>query len=136
MRTTTVIGMTTVFETTSHDVAVVPAARHAVQTWLDGHGIDGAAGDAVVLVVDELFTNAIRNTFGLVRLVMSDADGDVRVAVFDESLRLPNPLLALPDDDRPHGLAIVERTANRWGSGHTTFDGHLGKVVWAVLPSR
>ena len=135
MQDATLKPTTVVFETTDHDVSFVPAARHALEAWLGELGIASATRDAAVLVADELFTNAIRNTFGLVRLTIDEAHGVVRLAVFDESLRLPNPLLALPGDERPHGLAVVDAIAVRWGAQHETFDGHVGKAVWATIPA-
>lgn len=133
MSETALSPATILYETADHDVISVSAARHAVDAWIAKRCFADSAGDAIVLVADELFTNAVRNTFGLVRLTVDEVDGVVRVAVYDESLRLPNPLLALPGDDRPHGLTVVAATADDWGAAHTTFDGHVGKVVWATL---
>ena len=85
----------------------------------------------VVLIADELASNCILHThsrgeFFRVRCQLSP--GSVRIEVED----MGGPWRRRRDDDRPHGLDIVEALTgpSAWGT-ETTGDG--GRIVWATL---
>jgi len=84
---------------------------------------------SVVLMVDELVTNAILHGegpgFGL-RLSRRDPYGVVRVEVRDLSAKAPKLAdWGLPEE-HGHGLHIVQRLADRWGWHGVPG----GKVTW------
>jgi anti-sigma regulatory factor (Ser/Thr protein kinase) len=124
---------TELLDTDDHGVARVTEVRHAVASWLAARGVAQATSDTVVLVATELVTNAVRHTVGRVQVAIAEMDGEIVLHVFDESLELPNPLLAKPDDRVGHGLAIIDALADRWGAEHVTLHGRAGKIVWAAI---
>ncbi|MEV5506504.1 ATP-binding protein [Streptomyces orinoci] len=89
---------------------------------------------AVVLVVSELVTNAVRygTEPGDSLLVVLDSDDQrTRIEVHDTARRRPR---LKPDSDergRGRGLHIVEALAN-WGTGTRP----LGKYVWAEVEKQ
>jgi anti-sigma regulatory factor (Ser/Thr protein kinase) len=87
--------------------------------------------DDIVLIVDELAANCILHThsrggFFLVRCELSP--GSVRVEAED----MGGPWRKRRDDDRPHGLDIIEALTGPGGWGTMTA-GDGGRIVWAVL---
>ena len=123
----------------SHTVAVEqfePTAsalrrvRRFVRHALGDAGVNGAEGDLadlVLLVANELATNAALHarTEYVVALV---ADEDrVRVEVRDGNTRVPQPCLAPPDATSGRGLVLIDASGMRWGvERHDD-----GKTVWA-----
>ena len=102
----------------------VSAVRAAVAAHLAGCPVSGDA----VLIASEIATNAVRH---------SDSAGEffsVRVYrhqgwVWIECEDLGGPWHCQSDEDRPHGLSIVDALAEEWGvDGDTS-----GRVVWARL---
>ena len=80
----------------------------------------------VELLVSELVTNAVLHASSAARLDVHVSRTSIRVEVFDEDARLPEPKDA---DDRAtggRGLLLVDRIASRWGSESK----QGGKVVW------
>ena len=73
----------------AEDVSV-PRARHAVDTWLRGHGACSDIRDQVALVLSELTANAVTHTdsewivCGAALSPMGAAEGAVQVEVHDE----------------------------------------------------
>ncbi|MEV0414309.1 ATP-binding protein [Streptomyces sp. NPDC050448] len=101
-------------------------ARQALLDW----GWDGTAtAEDALLLVSELLTNASLHAGGCIELVVS-AGEVLRIEVFDGTTTLPHrhpsPQRGLPGG---HGLYIVERLSDRWGT-HTHED---GKAVWAEI---
>ncbi|NHC13342.1 SpoIIE family protein phosphatase [Motilibacter deserti] len=112
----------------------------ALTEW--GHGGSEDAGgpggfeavDAVVLLTDELVTNAVVHAHSPLLLELSATADHVRVAVTDESPRLPAPrgqsqdsadaLDAVSEGGR--GLRLVELLASRWGVDRLP----VGKRIW------
>nr|WP_231126550.1 SpoIIE family protein phosphatase [Motilibacter aurantiacus] len=112
----------------------------ALTEW--GHGGSEDAGgpggfeavDAVVLLTDELVTNAVVHAHSPLLLELSATTEHVRVAVTDESPRLPAPrgqsqdsadaLDAVSEGGR--GLRLVELLASRWGVDRLP----VGKRIW------
>jgi anti-sigma regulatory factor (Ser/Thr protein kinase) len=87
--------------------------------------------DDLVLIADELAANCILHTHsrgGFFRVRCELSPGSVRVEVED----MGGPWRKRRDDDRPHGLDIIEALTGPggWGTG-TADDG--GRIVWAVL---
>jgi anti-sigma regulatory factor (Ser/Thr protein kinase) len=113
---------------TRDDPRLVRAARSWVAQWLDGHGVDGERRGDILLLTTELITNAVRNTFGVVRVTLDDRDGGVSVNVFAESMRLPSSLL---DASHERGPGIVGALADDWDYELAVLDGRPGTVVWA-----
>ncbi|MDT0310522.1 ATP-binding protein [Streptomyces sp. DSM 44917] len=111
------------------------SVRRAVRERLGGWGLSGHE-DAVLLVVGELFGNAVAHAPGevMVEVVRHAASlggaGEVYVAVTDRCpQRVPVRREAGPDAENGRGLALVERLADAWGTnvGRTT------KTVWAAF---
>ncbi|MFE5734418.1 ATP-binding protein [Streptomyces sp. NPDC056528] len=73
------------------------------------------AADAVVLVVSELVTNAIRHGRGEVSLRVSVADCRVEVVVVAESSGRAAVKEAGPDDETGRGLFLVDALTHCWG---------------------
>jgi anti-sigma regulatory factor (Ser/Thr protein kinase) len=87
--------------------------------------------DDVVLIADELAANCVlhtRSRGGFFRVRCEMFPGSVRVEAED----MGGPWRKRRDDDRPHGLDIIEALTGPggWGTG-TAPDG--GRIVWAVL---
>lgn len=111
-------------------------ARRFVQRWLGECGIDGHVdGDAVVLMVSELVTNAGLHAGTGARVRVVDHGDCLRVEVTDES--------SVPVELRPfetgaetgRGLRIVEALSARWGVDAA----RTGKTVWfevVISPTR
>ncbi|MGW7329454.1 ATP-binding protein [Streptomyces sp. NPDC054840] len=101
-------------------------ARQALLDW----GWSGTeTSEDALLLVSELLTNAALHGGGCIELALS-AGEVLRVEVFDGSTtpprRHPSPQRGLPGG---HGLYIVERVSDRWGT-HTH---EKGKSVWAEI---
>ncbi|MCY0930101.1 ATP-binding protein [Streptomyces sp. H27-H1] len=100
--------------------------RRALRDW----GWDGTeTAEDVLLLVSELLTNASLHAGGCQELVVTSGQS-LRVEVFDGTRVLPllnpAPRRGVPGG---HGLHIVERLSDRWGT-----DTHEhGKAVWAEI---
>jgi serine/threonine-protein kinase RsbW len=118
----------TTYQGTFHGRAEeVSRIRHEVASYL---GDCPVAAD-IVLIADELAANAVlhsrsRAQFMKVRCQLSL--GSARIEVED----MGGPWRKPRDDDRPHGLDIVQALAGpgNWGT-QTTSDGN--RIVWATL---
>ncbi|MFE2167334.1 ATP-binding protein [Streptomyces sp. NPDC059447] len=100
--------------------------RQALLDW----GWDGTeTAEDVLLLVSELLTNASLHAGGCDELALT-AGQVLRIEVFDGTTtpprRTPSPQRALPGG---HGLYIVERLSDRWG----THVHEHGKAVWAEI---
>ncbi|NXY95439.1 ATP-binding protein [Streptomyces sp. BR123] len=102
----------------------------ALQDWnpAGSFGIDQHAVDDIILVVAELVANAMLHAGGPLEIVLDASDGRLRVEVSDGDTTLPAPRRPhQPSVPGGHGLFIVQRTSDRWGTErHST-----GKTVWA-----
>ncbi len=83
----------------------------------------------VLLVVNELVSNAYRYTSEptLLRVVL--APGKIRVEIAHDAHTRP-PLRKVSRPQRGYGLVLVARLSDRWGVDRA----HGGTVVWADLP--
>ncbi|WP_445270057.1 ATP-binding protein [Streptomyces sp. DSM 41634] len=102
--------------------------RRTLRDW--GWDRRESAEDAL-LVVSELVANAALHASGCHELVLT-AGESLRIDVLDGARTLPRPRAARrPGVPGGHGLHIVQRLSDRWGSyAHGT-----GKVVWAEIES-
>ncbi|WP_330302673.1 MULTISPECIES: SpoIIE family protein phosphatase [unclassified Streptomyces] len=92
-------------------------------------------GDAVLLVVSELVTNALVHTQGPVRLDLMLRGDRVRVSVSDSSPRAPaKPVIVDWESTGGRGLLLVEAMSESFGSVPVAG----GKQVWSeiVVPQR
>jgi anti-sigma regulatory factor (Ser/Thr protein kinase) len=88
--------------------------------------------DTVLLLTDELVTNAVRHTSGVVDVVVVDQPDLVQVEVHDGSPE--SPTLQAPDwtAESGRGLWLVDQMAIRWGVS-TAATRRRGKSVWFQL---
>lgn len=87
----------------------------------------GEVIELVELMASELLTNAVLYAGGDIRLLVSVADGVIRVEVRDASG--DRPVLRRPpaDSTSGRGVAIIDALASRWGVDDV---GSGGKAVW------
>jgi anti-sigma regulatory factor (Ser/Thr protein kinase) len=106
-------------------------ARYMARSFLSLTAPEGGnAGDAVLLVVSELFTNAVRHAGGVSGFRLEAGPGTVTVSVHDPSTVPPRPLPW--DATRPGGFGwhlVQELSVEVRVDVHTT-----GRTVPAVLP--
>ena len=116
------------------------AVRQARAELTDGLAAAGFAPEAIedaLLVLTELVGNAVRHARTQLTVSAAQAQGVLRVAVFDLDTR-PPALLGLDDDSTSgRGMHIVAAIATDWGwqTARDT-DGQPGKIVWAELVER
>jgi len=102
----------------------VRAAIHAWHAPIDPH--------VAVLLTSELVTNAIRHEADdneTVLLIITWADGQMRVEVHDTSRFEPLLVDAPPDAEAGRGLMLVESLSTEWGFRKTA----MGKAVYFTL---
>ncbi|WP_442811786.1 ATP-binding SpoIIE family protein phosphatase [Streptomyces sp. NBC_01288] len=95
-------------------------ARQALARW----GLE-ATSDAVVLLINELVTNAILHASGPITLRLLRTDV-LRCEVGDGTPQLPRLKKPWTPDKGEFGLHLVNTIASRWGSTRLS----TGKVVW------
>jgi sodium/proline symporter len=105
------------------------AARDFTRETLDEWHLSLAL-DGVVLVVDELVTNAVRHGAGPITLVLTHTADIVHVQVSDDSSDIPVERRPRNGHLGGRGLAIVAALARSWG---TRLHAVGGKTVWADL---
>jgi anti-sigma regulatory factor (Ser/Thr protein kinase) len=119
-----------IFKLPAHGSSV-SQARSLVRERLSGSGLRQELRDDAVLVISELFTNAVVHT-GSVEVVcrLRVAEDSVYLAVVDQGLDLVGPHVRAPDTEGGRGLLLVSALAEEWGVD----DEHgAGRVVWAIL---
>lgn len=82
---------------------------------------------ALLLVTDELVTNAVRHGRPPVTVHLSCQTDEVRLAVGDAGARFPDE----PGASGGLGLEIVAKTAREWGATPLA----VGKQVWCRVPT-
>jgi anti-sigma regulatory factor (Ser/Thr protein kinase) len=108
------------------DPAAIGAARSFVTS---RDGVGGDLADSLALVTSELASNAVLHARTPFVVRVGEAEGRVRVSVFDHSTRLPERRPHGPESVTGRGLAIIESIADVWGV--EVVDG--GKWVWAIV---
>ncbi|MEW2634558.1 ATP-binding protein [Streptomyces sp. NPDC048389] len=111
----------------------VSRARKRVSARLAGWGVDGDPHDTALLVVSELFTNAIVHTDGhLVACELQAGAERLRITVQDRGRTATGPRVCHgATGERGRGLLLVEAVSCAWG----TYDAvpGTGRAVWAEL---
>jgi serine/threonine-protein kinase RsbW len=116
------------------DVTAVAAARQRVREQLGAWGVERDSGDTAVLMVSELFTNALVHTASeVVTCGLTWNPGQLLIEVADEggAQSAPRPRKAHSDEEGGRGLMLVKLLAEQWGVGPAPYG--PGRVVWAVL---
>lgn len=115
-------------------VEQVPRARKLASTRLESWGVGEDPRATALLVVSELFTNAIVHTDGhLVACELRTDAERLRITVQDQGCAATGPRVCHgAQGERGRGLLLVEAVSCAWG----TFDATAGsgRVVWAELP--
>lgn len=88
--------------------------------------------DMVVLLANELVTNAILHAGSDIDVVVDITGARVRVEVRDRARRAPVRRRAEPTSSAGRGLALVEALASDWGVEPIPGD---GKAVWFEVPA-
>ncbi|MFJ9882662.1 ATP-binding protein [[Kitasatospora] papulosa] len=112
----------------------VAGARRLTRARLADWRLTGDTHDAAVLVVSELFTNAVVHTASarVVCELRCDA-ARLRVSVQDQGHEPGGPRLSLTSDgEHGRGLLLVASMSAAWGSHDAGY--HSGRIVWAELP--
>lgn len=118
-----------------------PTAKHSVRrartdcrVFLSACEVSGDLVDDLVLLVDELVTNAVTHgrvpgvSGRQVRLTLGRTGDLLRVEVRDtQGDRMPRPRQVGRDEEHGRGLAIVEALCTAWGVTPEV----IGKTVWA-----
>jgi two-component sensor histidine kinase len=103
--------------------------RRRVQAVSTGWGLTHGAVEDVVMVANELVSNAIEHARTSVLVVLGVGADGVSIWVRDQSRRLPVLHPATQHSTRGWGLRMVDALAS-WGwTSHTD-----GKTVWACVP--
>jgi anti-sigma regulatory factor (Ser/Thr protein kinase) len=110
--------------------ATSPArARRFVAATLGTWGLDG--GDAALLLVSELTTNALLHARTSMTVTLTDSgDGTVLLSVADESATVPRGRHFTTESATGRGLRLVESVSSEWGVERTP----SGKTVWCRVP--
>ncbi|MDT0378407.1 ATP-binding protein [Streptomyces sp. DSM 42041] len=120
------------------DVARLSGVRRLTTAHARLWGLDTTAVDDAELIVDELFTNAVRHgsrTGDHVTLSLVLDGPELHIAVGDTGRGTPQRHIPGPGDESGRGLFLIDALAAKWGVDHV---GATGQRTWAVLtlPSR
>jgi two-component sensor histidine kinase len=105
------------------------AARQFTRETLEQWQVPPQQEVALILVVNELVTNAVVHTDGTVLLTLVLRDDAVRVVVGDDSAALPRERERDLEATAGRGLALVAAMSRRWG----VHEEEGGKTVWAEV---
>ncbi|GAB3320529.1 ATP-binding protein [Geodermatophilus aquaeductus] len=114
------------------DVAELPGMREELRR---SEVVDGLADlrDRLVLVLDEMASNALRHGGGHVEAAVRRTGDALLVAVSDGAAATP-PTPAVDRDPSEGGLGLY--LIAELSSAHGWYVDGDGKTVWAVLPTR
>jgi anti-sigma regulatory factor (Ser/Thr protein kinase) len=109
------------------------ASSIAVRQWVraEAREVPLQVTDAIVVVVTELASNAIRHARTAFTVRLSRTDGAVRVEVHDTGTGTPTERLVGPTDITGRGLQIVAALSDEWGV--VAEPNGSGKTVWAAF---
>jgi hypothetical protein len=113
------------------DAGTPAAVRRFVTTTLRDWTADDHVDD-VVLVADELVTNALVHACSDVDVTLTYDSGSIRVAVADSSIVAPRPADRGAAATSGRGLHIVDILSSAWGHHPSG----TGKVVWARFDAQ
>ncbi|MCG0283501.1 anti-sigma regulatory factor [Streptomyces sp. PSAA01] len=109
------------------DPAAVGRARHTAADALRGWGVPDDTADDIVLMVDELVTNAVEHAGGPVWLRLRLRRGCCVICkVGDGCHEAPRLRHSDPDAEHGRGLLLVAALADAFGARVTP----AGKVIW------
>ena len=113
-----------------------PSALASVRSWVRDVLRDWVVAeptvDDAVLLTSELATNAVQHARSAFDVTMTRQANAIRVAVADDSQRLPSLRENVPYGEGGRGLLIVEAVSSEWGAEPVPGD---GKVVWFAVRS-
>ncbi|MFI0711620.1 ATP-binding protein [Streptomyces inhibens] len=113
----------------------VPVCRSLARTWLDGHRIhDADTRYLVLLVLSELFTNAIRySASNRITCRLWRSENLLYVEVHDRGGTPSVPRMRRPGQGQEHGrgLELVAKSSSKWGR-RVEVDNSC--TVWAAVP--
>ncbi|MFG2342012.1 ATP-binding protein [Streptomyces yangpuensis] len=89
-------------------------------------------GPDALLIAAELLSNAARHAGGIRSLTLAHHDDLLQICVTDPSPEPPRLRTHRPDSVGGHGIFLVDRLAQHWGSRPNG----RGKTVWATLVIR
>lgn len=107
-----------------------PVARLFLTDVLGHWGARKESVATAALLVTELVSNATRESDTSIELRLELGDGKLRVAVADDSDRMPYLGMTGPDSPSGRGLQLVQAMSDSWGVETQA----LGKSVWFELP--
>lgn len=120
--------------TLAADEVSVSQARHRLLKHLRTWGIDQDSCDTAVLVVSELFTNAVVHTdTDTIECTVEATPDQLQIQVADRGTghSIPSPQHTGSQDEGGRGLTLVEAVSQGWGV-RPAGDGD-SQVVWATL---
>ncbi|GES29593.1 ATP-binding protein [Streptomyces angustmyceticus] len=113
----------------------VPVCRNLARAWLDGQGIDDDdTRYPVLLVISELFTNAVQYSAGRrVTCRIWRSESLLHIEVHDRGGTASVPLMRSAGQSQEYGrgLALVAGSSSRWGRRTEDDD---SCTVWAAIP--
>jgi anti-sigma regulatory factor (Ser/Thr protein kinase) len=116
--------------------AASPGTLATVRSWvrevLGGWVVAASTVDDAVLLTSELATNAVQHARSAFDVTMTRQANAIRIAVADDSHRLPSLPDQVPYAEGGRGLLIVQALSSEWGAEPVPGD---GKVVWFAMPS-
>lgn len=117
--------------TLANEAASVPVARQIVREACAEWGTDQGAAETGTLLISEIVTNTVRHGHSYsVRVIAERPRPDrLRVAVVDQSRRMPKLNIVGPDAMGGRGLLLVDALSDRWGTDLLPW----GKRVWAEI---
>ena len=110
----------------------LPPARHHVRDTLTSWQLTEDEQDTIVLVANELVSNAVTHARTASRMTLRRSRCVVHVLVRDYSPRPPQspvPIAPVGATAGCHGLDVIDAASVRWGWHHHT----IGKTVWATI---
>ncbi|UYB42372.1 ATP-binding protein [Streptomyces sp. Je 1-4] len=113
----------------------VPVCRSLARSWLDGQRIhDEDTRYLVLLVLSELFTNAIQYSAGTrITCRIGRSENQLHIEVHDRGGTPSVPRRRHPGQEQEHGrgLELVAKSSSQWGR---RVEADSGCTVWAAVP--
>ncbi|WP_405838471.1 ATP-binding protein [Streptomyces platensis] len=113
----------------------VPVCRSLVRSWLDGQQIhDEDTRYLVLLVLSELFTNAIQYSAGpRVTCRIGKSEDHLHIEVHDRggTPSVPGMRHPRPSQEHGRGLELVAKSSSQWGR---RVEADHSCTVWAAVP--